>query len=112
MSQHEEECRSAFSAEKALFFPYSTMHAVPRSTPRALPLWAAFLLSALSGALMACSFIPVDWSGCVWIAFLPLLTALWYGPGAKGSAAPWRISCTGGRAESCFSAFPCGGSMR
>ena len=52
------------------------MHAVPRSTPRALPLWAAFLLSALSGALMACSFIPVDWSGCVWIALLPLLTAL------------------------------------
>ena len=84
MSQHEEECRSAFSAEKALFFPYSTMHAVPRSTPRALPLWAAFLLSALSGALMACSFIPVDWSGCVWIAFLPLLTALWYGPRREG----------------------------
>ena len=84
MSQHEEECRSAFSAEKALFFPYSTMHAVPRSTPRALPLWAAFLLSAFSGALMACSFIPVDWSGCVWIAFLPLLTALWYGPRREG----------------------------
>ena len=66
-----------FPLKRLCFFPYSTMHAVPRSTPRALPLWAAFLLSALSGALMACSFIPVDWSGCVWIALLPLLTALW-----------------------------------
>ncbi|MBD9269748.1 MAG: hypothetical protein EGQ81_01465, partial [Akkermansia sp.] len=52
-----------FPLKRLCFFPYSTMHAVPRSTPRALPLWAAFLLSALSGALMACSFIPVDWSG-------------------------------------------------
>lgn len=33
---------------------------------------------------MACAFIPVDWGGCVWIGFLPLLTALWYGRRREG----------------------------
>lgn len=54
------------------------------SSPRLLPVWAALLLAALSGALMACSFIPVDWGGCVWIGFMPLLTALWYGRRREG----------------------------
>ncbi len=54
---------------------------------KVLPIWAGLLLAACSGVLMACSFIPVDWSGCVWVGFLPLLTALWKGPkrgGKKG----------------------------
>lgn len=37
-----------------------------------------------SGILTACAFIPVDWGGCVWIGFLPLLTALWYGRRREG----------------------------
>ncbi|MFR4437258.1 MAG: hypothetical protein ACLT8C_06190 [Akkermansia muciniphila] len=47
-------------------------------------MWAGLLLAAFSGILMACAFIPVDWSGCVWIGFLPLLTALWYGRRREG----------------------------
>lgn len=60
------------------------MDTSPSSPLRPLPVWAGLLLAALSGVLTACSFIPVDWSGCVWIGFLPLLTALWYGPRRKG----------------------------
>lgn len=53
------------------------MNIPPASLPRLLPVWAGLLLAAFSGILMACAFIPVDWGGCVWIGFLPLLTALW-----------------------------------
>lgn len=60
------------------------MNTASPSSPRLLPVWAGLLLAALSGVLTACSFIPVDWSGCVWIGFLPLLTALWYGSRRKG----------------------------
>lgn len=79
-----------FLHENPSFPLHSTMNTAPPSVPRALPLWAGFALSALSGALLACSFIPADWSGCVWIGLLPLLTALWYGPrreGRRGSVA-------------------------
>lgn len=60
------------------------MNIPPASLPRLLPVWAGLLLAAFSGILMACAFIPVDWSGCVWIGFLPLLTALWYGRRREG----------------------------
>ena len=60
------------------------MNTSPVSLPRLLPVWAGVLLAAFSGILMACAFIPVDWGGCVWIGFLPLLTALWYGRRREG----------------------------
>jgi len=60
------------------------MNIPPASLPRLLPVWAGLLLAAFSGILMACAFIPVDWGGCVWIGFLPLLTALWYGRRREG----------------------------
>ena len=80
MSQHEEQCRHSRFWNKRLF----TMNPVSPPTPRLLPVWAGLLLAALSGVLMACAFIPVDWGGCVWIGFLPLLTALWYGRRREG----------------------------
>lgn len=80
MSQHEEQCRHSRFWNKRLF----TMNPVSPPTPRLLPVWAGLLLAAFSGVLMACAFIPVDWGGCVWIGFLPLLTALWYGRRREG----------------------------
>lgn len=49
-----------------------------------LPLWAGLLLAALAGVVMALSFIPVDWRACVWVGFIPLLSALWSGPARQG----------------------------
>mgnify|MGYP005959217373 FL=1 len=80
MSQHGGQWRHSRSRNKRLF----TMNIPPASLPRLLPVWAGLLLAAFSGILMACAFIPVDWSGCVWIGFLPLLTALWYGRRREG----------------------------
>ena len=80
MSQHEGQWRHSRSRNKRLF----TMKIPPASLPRLLPVWAGLLLAAFSGILMVCAFIPVDWGGCVWIGFLPLLTALWYGRGQGG----------------------------
>ena len=80
MSQHGGQWRHSRSRNKRLF----TMNIPPASLPRLLPVWAGLLLAAFSGILMACAFIPVDWGGCVWIGFLPLLTALWYGRRREG----------------------------
>lgn len=60
------------------------MNSALSRSPRSLPVWAGLMLAALSGALLSCSFIPLDWGGCVWIAVLPLLTALWYGQRRDG----------------------------
>lgn len=86
MSQHGEQCGRSLFRNNRLF----AMNTLPSSSPRLLPVWAGLLLAALSGVLMACAFTPVDWGGCVWIGFLPLLTALWYGrrrEGKKGKMA-------------------------
>lgn len=72
------------------------MNTSPVSLPRLLPVWAGVLLAAFSGILMACAFIPVDWGGCVWIGFLPLLTALWYGRRREGKREFWHTPCMGG----------------
>ena len=80
MSQHGGQWRHSRSRNKRLF----TMNIPPASLSRLLPVWAGLLLAAFSGILMACAFIPVDWGGCVWIGFLPLLTALWYGRRREG----------------------------
>lgn len=71
------------------------MNTVSPHSRRPLPVWAALLLAACSGALLACSFIPVDWSGCVWVGFLPLLTALWYGPRREGRKGAWTYALYG-----------------
>ncbi len=65
------------------------------SSPRALPVWAGLTLAVCSGALMACSFAPLDWGGCVWVALLPLLTALWKGPKREGKKGVWTYALYG-----------------
>lgn len=81
MSQHREQWRPCRTVPLH-------MNTDTESASFTLPVWAGSLLAVLSGVIMSCAFIPVDWGGCVWIGLLPLLTALWLGKhrtGKKGA---------------------------
>lgn len=59
--------------------PAPTQEPQTQATKSALTRFG-WLISLLSGCLMALAFVPYDISFLVWIGFLPILTVLWCGP--------------------------------
>ncbi len=48
--------------------------------PKSILIRMGWLVSLLSGCLMALAFVPYDISFLIWVGFLPILTVLWLGP--------------------------------